>query len=376
LLRIYICTDFTDKLEPSYPGGSDRVVEARQVQNDSGTSHGLPDYSSDYSIPEESSDYQFPSRNNNHESYETQKASSSKPVSEYPSENISEDNCKTVQKDSMTCKVCKDPNTGNDFERCSYSYQPSDKLYSYSKSSSFGTPENDKSEQTSNEDDSSDNSETKKSYEYVPGQTYEASTAAETKSKDDAEEKKGVEAGYLDTVQKKAEIEEFMQKFRKEDRSKCKKIMRDKMTCYQCIDDEGFQKEECAFVTGHEPDKDQLVFHETKEFQVDSAPRNRTRDLKSSKSRKTKAVKPSSLEPSASASGNSYVRLEKPDNDYPDEASHATEETKEAEPYDYTSETRSKYDKVLKLTLPAYMFATSEHEAAFDEIVASSHDQR
>lgn len=376
MLCIYICTDFTDKSEPStYPRRSDRVVDARQVQNDSdGTSHGSPDYSSDYSNPEESSDYQFPSRSNNHESYEGQKVSSSKPVSEHHSENINEDNCKTVQKDSMTCTVCKDPKTGDDFERCSYSYQPSDKLFSYSKSSSFGNPENDKSEQTSHEDDSSDNSE--KSYEYVPGQTYEASTAAETKSKDDAEGKGGVDAGYLDAAKKKAEIEEFVQKFREEDRSKCKKIMRDKMTCYQCVDDEGFQKEECAFVTGHEqPDKDQLVFHETKEFQVDSAPRN-TRDFKSSKSKKTKAVKPSSLEPSASASGNSYVRLEKPDNDYPDEASHTTEETKEAEPYDYTSETRPKYDKVLKLTLPAYMFTTSEHEAAFDEIVASSHDQR
>lgn len=278
----------------------------------------------------------------------------------------------------MTCKVCKDSKTGNDFERCSYSYQPSDKLYSYSKSSSFGKPENDKSDQTSHEDESSSESSeaTKKSYnEYVPGPTYEASTADETKSRDDdPERRKGVDAGYLDTVKKKAEIEEFMQSFREKDRSKCKKIMRDKMTCYQCIDDSGFQKEECAFVAGHDkPDKDQLVFHETKEFQVDAVPRN-ARDFKPSSSKKTKAVE--SLEPNASASGNSYVKLEKPDNDYPDEASHTSDETKEVEPYDYTSETRPKYDKVLKLTLPAYMFTTSEHEAAFDEIVASSHDER
>lgn len=375
---IYICTDFTDKSELStYPRRSDKVVETQRVPYDSdGTSHDSPDYSSDYSNSESSSDYQFPSRNNDSESYEGQEAPSSKSASERYSENISADNCKTLQTDSMTCTICKDPKTGNNFEQCSYSYQPSDKLFSYSKSSSFGNPHNDRSEETSDEDEhSSDSSEiAKKSYnEYVPGQAYEASTADEAKSGDDAEGRKGVAAGYLDTAKKKAEIEEFMKNFRKEDRSKCKMIMRDKMTCYQCVDDEGFQKEECAFVTGQEPDKDQLVFHETKEFQVDAAPR--TRDFKPSSSKKTKAVE--SLEPSASASRNSYVRLEKPDNDYPDEAStHTAEETKEAEPYDYTSETRAKYDKVLRLTLPAYMFTTSEHEAAFDEIVASSHDQR
>lgn len=375
MLRIYICTDFADKLKVSaYPWRSDRIVEARQVPNDSdGKSHGSPDYSGDYSSSEESTNYQLPSSNNDPESYEGQKMSSLKPISEHYSENINANNCKEFQKDSMTCTICKDPKTGNNFEQCSYSYQPSDKLFSYSKSSSFGKPENDKSEQTSHEDEhSSDRDEImKQSYdEYTPGQTYEASTIDEAKSKDDAEEKKTIDAEYLDTVKKKAEIEEFMQKFRKEDRSKCKKIMRDKMTCYQCIDDEGFQKEECAFVTGHEPDKDQLVFHETKEFQVDSA--SHARDFKPSSSMKTKAV--DSLEPSISASRNSYVKLEKPDNDYPDEALHTVEETKEAEPYDYTSETRSKYDKVLRLTLPAYMFTTSEHEAAFDEIVASSHN--
>lgn len=277
----------------------------------------------------------------------------------------------------MTCKICKDPETGDDLEQCSYSYQPSDKLYSYSKSSKFGNPENDKAEQTSDDDDdeSSESSETtKKTYdEYVPGPTYEASTRDEAQASDDAKNRKVVEAGYLDTAKKKAEIEEFMQNFQKEDRSKCKKIMRDKMTCYQCVDDTGFQREECAFVTGNEPDKEQLVFHETKEFQVDAVPRS-TRDFKAPSARKAKAAE--SLEPNASASGNTYVRLEKPDNDYPDEASHTTEESKEAEPYDYTSETRAKYDKVLRLTLPAYMFSTSEHEAAFDEIVASSHDRR
>lgn len=288
----------------------------------------------------------------------------------------------------MTCTICKDPKTGNDFEQCSYSYQPSDKLFSYTKSSSFGTPRktDNKSEQTQEKSTREEDEQPSDSYEdskrfsyekYGPSETYEASTTDETKSDDDdAANKKlvGADVGYFNTAKKKAEIEAFMQNFQKEDRSKCKKIMRDKMTCYQCVDKDGFQKEECVFVTGQEPDKQstQLAFHEVKELQIDPASRNRALELSSSA--KEKVVDP--VEPSASASGNSYVRMKKSDNDYPDEASQTAEETKEAEPYDYTSETRAVYNEALGMTLPAYMFATSEHEAAFDEVVGSSHNQR
>ncbi|XP_067209090.1 dentin sialophosphoprotein [Linepithema humile] len=367
--------DYLGRIKSStYPRRSDRVSAETQVASDpESASRDLSDYSSDYF--KGLSDYQLPTNKDDEPKYYGDQAvPSSKSVSEHQSENINEEHCKKVQKDSMTCTICKDPKTGNDFEQCSYSYHPSDKLFSYSKSSSFGNPQkNDKSQQVPQESEqSSESLETATSSydEYTPGQIYEASTADETKSEDDVEGKKAVDTGYLDTVKKKAQIEEFMQNFQKQDRSKCKKIMRDKMTCYQCIDEDGFQKEECVFITGREPgDKDQLAFREVKEFQVD--PTAHTSQIVSN----SKTVD-SAVEPSASASGNSYVRLEKPDNDYPDEKPNVTEETKETEPYDYTSETRSKYDKVLGLTLPAYMFTISEHEAAFDEVVASSHDQR
>lgn len=274
----------------------------------------------------------------------------------------------------MTCTVCKDPKTGNDFERCSYSYEPSDKLFSYSKSKSFNSSkDNDRPQKTSREDEQSDGSDTARgSYEHAP-ETYEASATDEARSEDDEEGKSEVIPGYVHTAKKKAEIEGFLRDFRKEDRSKCKKIIRDKMTCYQCTDESGAQKEECVFVAGREPSKEQLAFHEVKEFQIGSA--SHVNRHKFPGPTKTPADA-DPLEPAMSASKNSYVRLEKPDNEYPDETRHTAEETKEAEPYDYTSETRAVYDKVLGLTLPAYMFATSEHEAAFDEVVASSHEQR
>lgn len=49
--------------------------------------------------------------------------------------------CQQVQKDSKTCTVCKDSKTGGTYEKCTYNYQPSDKLYKYSRSKSFGYPD-------------------------------------------------------------------------------------------------------------------------------------------------------------------------------------------------------------------------------------------
>ncbi|XP_029173673.1 uncharacterized protein LOC114942467 [Nylanderia fulva] len=382
--------DYLDRSKLSiYPRKSEKRKGSQRVTSDfDSTSRDSPDYSSDYSNSKGPSNYQpLATGKDDAESYEDETTSSSKPVSERYAENINTDNCKKFQKDSMTCTICKDSKTGNDFEQCSYSYQPSDKIFSYSKSSSFGNSrENDKYRQVSREDEQSPKSfKTAKDSYNAPEESYEASTVDETKgeTKDDlkdattaTEGQEQVDVGYLNTANKKAEIEEFLQNFEKKDGSKCRKTMRDKMTCYRCIDENGFQKEECVFVTGQEPD--QLAFRETKEFQIDPAshPRDQRSSSSSRKTTKTRARAFDPLEPSASASKTSYVKLEKSDNDYPDEAQHMAEETKEAEPYDYASETRSRYDKVLGLTLPAYMIATSEHEAAFDEVVASSHNRR
>lgn len=56
-------------------------------------------------------------------------------------QDVSSADCKQVQKDSKTCTVCKDSKNGGTYERCSYTYQPSNKLYKYSRSKSFGYPD-------------------------------------------------------------------------------------------------------------------------------------------------------------------------------------------------------------------------------------------
>lgn len=60
--------------------------------------------------------------------------------------------CKQVQKDSKTCTVCKDPKIGGVYEKCTYNYQPSDKLYKYSRSKSFGYPDKISTDSTDSRD--------------------------------------------------------------------------------------------------------------------------------------------------------------------------------------------------------------------------------
>ena len=50
--------------------------------------------------------------------------------------------CKQIEKDSMTCTVCKDSKSGASSEQCAYSSIPKEKLYTYSKSKFFGIPRN------------------------------------------------------------------------------------------------------------------------------------------------------------------------------------------------------------------------------------------
>ncbi|XP_011296758.1 uncharacterized protein [Fopius arisanus] len=59
--------------------------------------------------------------------------------------------CREVVKDSMTCTVCTDPKTRRNSEQCSYSYDPADKLFTYSQSRSFGSKKDPNSHQKSKE---------------------------------------------------------------------------------------------------------------------------------------------------------------------------------------------------------------------------------
>ncbi|OAD59385.1 hypothetical protein WN48_09125, partial [Eufriesea mexicana] len=299
----------------------------------------------------------------------------SKSESERVAESIQPSYCKEVQKGSMSCKVCKDPKTGSNSEQCSYKYEPSDKSYSYSKSKSFGTPteSRDKSYDVSEKKESQEPSYESRSHDYPSEKAAyvtdsdikrDYSIADESKSELKEEspkpDSKKIDAEFYDSFKKKTEIQKVLQDFQKEDRSKCKKLMRDKMTCYQCTDEKGFEKEECAFVTADEPAEDKIDYRESKEYHVEptkKVPRSIVMDR----------LDDFPVEPEVAASERVYVKREQPNSEDTKDA----EASKEAEPYEYVEETKPVFDKVLGFTLPAYMLSTSEHEEEFDKIASS-----
>lgn len=68
---------------------------------------------------------------------------------------------------------------------------------------------------------------------------------------------------YFDKLPKKhflnkeedSEMSKMMKEFKSKDRSKCKKKLKDKMTCYVCNDKDGMKREECMYVVENEPTK-------------------------------------------------------------------------------------------------------------------------
>ncbi|KAF3424893.1 hypothetical protein E2986_10991 [Frieseomelitta varia] len=282
----------------------------------------------------------------------------SKLESQRVAESIEPSHCKEIERDSMTCKVCKDPKTGSNSEQCSYKYQPNDKSYSYSKSRSFGSP-------TEPEERSYDESERKESKEPYESRGYdtssektprvtnrdasrgEFSTFGESEDQSASSAPKKGDSGFYDAFKKKAEIQQVLREFQKEDRSNCKKLMRGRMTCYQCVDEKGFQKEECAFVTSDEP------IGEKSTKKVPRSIERRSYD--------------SFAEPRAAAS----EKAEREQSNSERRSDEVEKGPKEIEPYEYVAETRPVFDKVLGFTLPAYMLSTSEHEDEFDKIFTS-----
>lgn len=83
--------------------------------------------------------------------------------------NAESENCRKVEKDSMVCSICKDPKTGEDSESCSYSYEPDDKKFAYSKSKSFGSPtkSRDEPEEYSGEESSENSGEGSYAYSEI-----------------------------------------------------------------------------------------------------------------------------------------------------------------------------------------------------------------
>jgi hypothetical protein len=101
-------------------------------------------------------------------------------------------------------------------------------------------------------------------------ETYEYPSPANTNEKSASpgfEYKSSLPEYFTDNEQKK-DLEKVLGEFTQKDRSACKKVIKDKMTCYQCVDSKGMQHEECMFVAASEPKSSHLAYHEVKEYRL------------------------------------------------------------------------------------------------------------
>lgn len=409
-------------------------------------------------------DYEYPysyDSGYDHKEYERIKELSEKQAAEIKQ---NPGNCKEVKKDGMTCMSCKDPKTGGNYESCSYVTEPKNNKYAYSKERKFDSndepeePENEQKAERSEklqkyEDDQKDASSLKqfndseKPYSNYkkdenndddsPGKykAYYVHTSAPKPSEalrhaDDEENseektdslskpynyKKALPGFYSDNEPKK-DVEHVLAEFKKKDRSACKKVQKNGMTCFQCIDKNGLKHEECMFVSESAPKASHLAYQEVKEFTskpdtledgnqtaesqtvTTTAPVQKSaayvvanggygkklKRKKASQGLVAAATNPISVAvPDVLSSVQHPLKTHKVKRNEGSEAESKAEivdETNIAPPEEFAganskgafwAETMPRYSAALGVTLPEYMLSRSEHEALFDEAVAGA----
>ncbi|KAH9630692.1 hypothetical protein HF086_003983 [Spodoptera exigua] len=413
-------------------------------------------YSSAYKEQKDpNKDYEYPysyDSGYDHKEYERIKELSEKQAAEIKQ---NPGNCKEVKKDGMTCTTCKDPKTGGNFESCSYVAEPKNNKYAYSKERKFDSNDEpdeaeapqqsepaQKSEKYVQSDESSEEKYAKAAEPKEPnnddnsGEKYkayyihnskptpsEALRAAEDKQSSEEEGdgssgksydyKKALPGFYTDNEPKK-DVEHVLAEFKKKDRSSCKKVQKNGMTCYQCIDKNGLKNEECMFVSESAPKRSHLAYQELKEFTSKPATLDQGNEGAESKTvttsappaqksaayvvdntnygKKLKRKKaPQSIAAAATVPVASAVKpapvaanVRKTKRSVDSEAernAQIVDVTNIAQPEEFAgsdsrgafwADTMPRYSASLGVTLPEFMLSRSEHELMFDETVASA----
>lgn len=421
-----------------------------------------PLYSAYTEEKEPNKDYEYPygdyDSGYDHKAYERIKDLSEKQAAEIKQ---NPGNCKEVKRDGMTCNVCKDPKTGGNYESCSYVAEPKNNKYAYSKERKFDSndqpnesedeksaqkpakyqsddkTENDKYSKLSSaesakpydsyKDGSKEDDDSKEKYKayYVhsskptPSEALRASD--ESKNPDDETEsvvqpynyKKALPGFYTDNEPKK-DVEHVLAEFKKKDRSSCKRVQKNGMTCFQCIDKSGLKNEECMYVSESAPKLSHLAYQEVKEFTskpttldrendgaasqtvTTSAPLHKSaayvvdtntygKKLKRKKAVQTAASKPvAAVVPAVkplSVQPINVLKVKRSVDSEGEKNAEIKDETNVAAPEEFAgdsskgafwAETMPRYSAALGVTLPEYMLSRSEHELSFDETVAGA----
>ncbi|CAG4910113.1 unnamed protein product [Colias eurytheme] len=406
-------------------------------------------YSSPYKEKKDSDDkYEYPYKYDSgydHKEYDRIKELSEKQAAEI---RQNPGNCKEVKRDGMKCMTCKDPKTGGNYESCSYEAEPKNNKYAYSKERKFDSnDEPDDKEDSSEKADQpnkaekykesqeetapqkfaklkdgqpseSDNSGEKYKSYYVhtsnpkPSAALRASSeesSAESKEAKPYDYKKALPGFYTDNEPKK-DVENVLAEFKKKDRSACKKVHKNGMTCFQCLDKSGLKHEECMFVSESAPKQSHLAYQEVKEFTSKPTTLDSGNEGAESKTITTSTPpKQKSAAYTAEPSNNKKVKRKKAsqaalvtaatnpvaqttevknlnNNQKIKRSPEAAEKiesdgSKIAPPEEFAgadskgafwADTMPRYSSALGVTLPEYMLSRSEHENSFDELVAGA----
>jgi len=95
--------------------------------------------------------------------------------------------------------------------------------------------------------------------------TYEPSesVASPTRLKDEP----GLPRQFFESDEEsKKNLRNAFESFKNRDWSKCKKMQKDKLVCFTCLDKDGIKNEECMYVEGTEPVSSHLAYHEKKDY--------------------------------------------------------------------------------------------------------------
>ncbi|XP_044745794.1 uncharacterized protein LOC123307511 [Coccinella septempunctata] len=404
-----------------------------------------------------------------------------KSYSEVQSEEILKDpkKCTNVERDGMSCRVCKDPASGGNYESCSFSSAPEPEKYAYvseknynsnddpdyapkgdesknipkntkanddesseddttpkkgkkhSKKSEYKRPKGSKSEYSNDEHpknfernnyrDYSKSKGEKSSYPKYAAETRQQSDQAENEKEEDdtksnsessedaspykdigeykfkyfpefSSEESRIKEEPLDYAgTNKKEVEDVLADFKKKDRSQCKQVKKNGMTCFLCIDENKVKNEECMFISESRPRGTYAKYTKTdevgdsseikpvlKKIAITRTKRSGRKDNEinvadSSKIERVVAAPetnqkvPEDAELKASASAQDAQRIEEKDDEPKLETPQEFDTTDEGGAY--SAETKPVYSKTLGMTLPKYMLDKSEFEKEFDAIL-------
>lgn len=215
--------------------------------------------------------------------------------------------------------------------------------------------------------------------------------------------KKALPGFYTDTEPKK-DVEHVLAEFKKKDRSACKKVKKNGMTCYQCLDKNGQKNEECMFVSESAPKQSHLAYHEHKAFTskpatldgggseeaesqtvtTSSPPAQKSAEYAAASTNYNKKLKRKKAQSTAAATNPASKitsKVKRSEGSQAEDDGAPVGVSNLAPPEEFAgadsrgafwAETLPRYSAALGVSLPEFMLSRSEHEASFDEAVAGA----